>query len=82
MTLRQIRAICQMKFPMTKKEIQSLIRRLATLNRFILPYSDHLKPFFKALKATYALGWEPECDEAFRTVKEYIASPMSLSQLV
>ena len=46
----QIRAIFQMKPPTTKKKIHSLIGRLAALNRFILPYSDCLQPFFKALK--------------------------------
>ena len=67
---------------MTKKEIQSLTWRLAVLNRLILRYSDCLQPFFKALKAAYARGWGPKCDEAFRSIKEYIASPLSLSQLV
>ena len=31
---------------------------------------------------TNAKGWGLECDEAFRTIKEYIASPLSLSQPV
>ena len=47
-----------------------------------MKYSDRLQPFFKALKATDAKGWEPECDKAFQTIKEYIASPLSLSQVV
>ena len=29
-----------------------------------------------------ARGWEPKCDEAFRTIKEYIVPPLSLSQPV
>ena len=78
MALGQIRAIFQMKPPTTKKEIQSL-NELAALNRFILRYSDHLQPFFKELKVTNAKGWGVECNEAFRTIKEYIASPLSLS---
>ena len=50
----QIRDIFQMNPLKTKKEIQSLIGRLAALNRFISQYSDRLQPFFKALKATDA----------------------------
>ena len=57
MALRQIRATFPMKPVMTKKEIHSLIGRLATLNKFILRYSDRLQPFLKALKAAYARGW-------------------------
>ena len=34
------------------------------------------------MKATDAKSWGPECDKAFRSIKEYTASPMSLSQPV
>ena len=80
MVLHKIQAICQLKPPMIKKEIQALTGRLATLNRFISRYLDRLRPFFTALKGIAAQGWGLECDEAFYAIKEYIASPMSLSQ--
>ena len=28
------------------------------------------------------MGWGPECDKAFHSIKDYVASPLSLSQLV
>ena len=34
------------------------------------------------LKGASAKGWGPECDRAFHSIKEYIASPLSLSQSV
>ena len=52
------------------------------LNRFISRYSDHLRPFFAALKGAPSKGWEPECDKTFRAIKEYVASPLLLSQPV
>ena len=71
-----------MQPPMTKKEIQSLTERLAALNRFISRYSDRLHPFFKALKRANTKGWGPKCEKAFQAIKEYVASPLSLSQPV
>ena len=50
---------------MTKKEIQSLTGRLATLNRFILRYSDLLQPFFKVIKRANTKGWGPQCDASY-----------------
>ena len=76
----QIRVITQMQPPTTKKEIRSLIGRLEALNKFISRNSNRLQPFFKALKGAYIKGWGPEYKEAFQAIKEYIASPMSLSQ--
>ena len=65
-----------------EKEIHALTEWLVALNRFISRYSDRLWPFFKALKGADAKGWGPECMEFFRAIKEYIAFPLSLSQLV
>ena len=62
--------------------MQSLTSRLVVLNRFISRYSDRLHPFFKALKGADTKEWRAECDDAFRAIKEYIASPLSLSQPV
>ena len=50
------------------------------LNRFIFKYSDRLRPFFATLKGAPSKGWGLECDKAFHAIKEYVASPLSLSQ--
>ena len=34
------------------------------------------------MKRASTKGWRPECDKAFHSIKEYIASPLSLSQSV
>ena len=78
----QVKAIEQMQPAITKKHIQTLTRKLITLNRFISRYSDRLHRFFTTLKGAPTKGWGPKCDKAFRSIKEYIASPLSLSQPV
>ena len=76
MALRQVKSIEQMQPPVTKKQIQTLTRKLAALNKFISRYSDHLRSLFTELKGASTKGWGPECDKAFHSLKEYIASPL------
>ena len=78
----QVKAIAQMQPPITKKQIQTLTEKLEALNIFVSRYSDCFWPFFKVLKGASSKGWGLEYDRAFHFVKEYIASPLSLSQSV
>jgi hypothetical protein len=48
----KIKAIRRMRPPSTKKEVQKLIGRLASLNRFILRSAEKSLPFFKVLKGS------------------------------
>ena len=48
----KIEAIRRMRPPSTKKEVQKLTGRLASLNRFILRSAEKSLPFFKVLKGT------------------------------
>ena len=45
------------------KEVQSLIRRVAALNRFVSKVTDKCLPFFKTLKQAFV--WIDECEAAF-----------------
>ena len=78
----QVKAIAQIQPPVTKKQIQTVTKKLAALNIFISRYLDSLRPFFIELKNTSSKGCGLECDRSFHSIKEYIASPISLSQLV
>ena len=62
-----------MTSPKTIKEVQSLTRRVATLNRFVSKATDKCLPFFKTLKQ--AFQWINECEVAFQNLKEYLAKP-------
>ena len=57
----KVKAIIEVKSPKTVKEVQSLTRKVATLNRFISRATDKYMPFFKVLKK--AFQWTDECEE-------------------
>ena len=76
----QSKAIMQMPPLETKKKIQDLTGKLVALNRFISRYSYHIWLFFTALKGASSGGWVPESDKAFNSIKEYLASLLTLSQ--
>ena len=62
----KVKAIIEVKSPKIVKEVQSLTRRVATLNRFVFRATDKCMPFFKVLKK--AFQWNDEC-------KEYLTKP-------
>ena len=48
--LEKVRAILEMASPRTMKEVQKLIGRIVTLNRFVLKATNKCLPFFKTLR--------------------------------
>ena len=71
----QLKAILQSPAPNSKKEIQQLTGRLATLGRFISRFTDRLKPFFTTLRGASRTEWDEECDQAFVAIKQYLTEP-------
>ena len=71
------RAILKMSSPKTVKEVQSLTRKVAALNRFISKATDKCLPFFKTLKKAFV--WMEECETAFQELKHYLSNPPLLS---
>ena len=59
----KIWAIINMKSPRTTKEVQSLVGRVAALNRFVSQATDRCLLFFKILRK--AFEWSEECEKAF-----------------
>ena len=57
-----------------------MIRKEATLNRFVSWATDKCMPFFKVLKK--AFQWTEKCEEAIAKLKEYLTKPPLLSSLV
>lgn len=51
----QIKAIIEMRSPKIMKEIQSLTRKAAVLNRFLSRSTDKCKPFVMAIKKSKGL---------------------------
>ena len=77
---KKVRAILDMTFSKTVKEVQRLTGRIAALNRFVSKATDKCLLFFKTLKQ--AFRWMDECEAAFRNLKEYLAKPLLLSPYV
>ena len=78
--LDKVKVIIKVKSPKTVKEVQSLTRKVVTLNRFVSRATDKCMPFFKVLKK--AFQWTDECKEAFAKLKEYLMKPPLLSPSV
>ena len=55
----KIQAILNMEPPRNIKEVQSLTRRVAALNRFVSKATDKCFPFFKVLRKVFE--WTDEC---------------------
>ena len=76
----KVKATIEVKSPKTMKEVQNLIGKVATLNRFVFRATDKCMPFFKVLKE--AFQWNDECEEALAKLKEYLTKPPLLSPSV
>jgi hypothetical protein len=75
------KAIMTMTEPSTKKEVQRLIGRIATLSRFISRSAERSLPFFKALRGRDIVEWGPKQSEAFRQLKNYMATRLMVTVL-
>ena len=73
-------AVVDLLPPRTTKEIQRLTGMIAALSRFVSQSNDKCFSFFQALKGKAKIDWDGKCDEAFKGLKEYLASPPLLSK--
>ena len=64
------------------KEVQSLTRRVAVLNRFISKATDKCLPFFDSLKGNKRFLWDDKYEHAFKALKEYLGKPPLLSKSI
>ena len=73
----KIQAILDMEPPKNIKEVQSLIGRIAALNKFVSKVTDKYLPFFKILRK--AFEWTDQCQKAFQDLKVYLTIAPLLS---
>ena len=71
-----------MQPPTKAKEVQTLTRIVAALNRFISKATDKCLPFFDSLKGNKRFLSEDKCEQAFKALKEYLGKPPLLSKPV
>ena len=65
----KIRALLDMRFPVRKKNVQSVNGQVAIISRFVSKATDKCAPFFKLLKKTRDFQWTEECESAFQQLK-------------
>jgi hypothetical protein len=70
----KIKAIEVMRPPTRIKDIQKLTRSLATLSCFISRLAKRALPFFKLLRKSSPFAWSKEAEQAFKELKQHLAS--------
>ncbi|GKE39976.1 hypothetical protein Tco_1463381 [Tanacetum coccineum] len=73
--LEKFQAINDMLSPRTIREVQSLNRKLAALDRFLATSAEKALPFFKTLKGCIEkrdFWWSQEAEEAFQILKLHL----------
>ena len=78
-SLDQIKAILDLKSPISAKQVLMLTGRAIALNRFISRSSDKCKPFFNLVKKATDLLWTEECEVALADLKKYLTTAPVLS---
>jgi hypothetical protein len=69
---QKIEALRRMQPPSSRKEVQRLTGRIASLDRFISKAAERSLPFFKVLRANSTFQWGPEQQQAFDDLKKYL----------
>ncbi|XP_059669203.1 uncharacterized protein LOC132314344 [Cornus florida] len=77
---KKIRAVIDMRSPRSTKDLQRLTGKIAALSRLISRSTDKCLPFFRVLRK--AFEWTPECEQAFKELKQYLSSPPLLSRTI
>lgn len=82
MNLEKIKALLDMNFPLKLRDVQYLIGRVATLNRFIFKAMDKYTSFFKPIRKKTGDIWNEECEKVFHDLKVYMGRASLLSALM
>jgi hypothetical protein len=65
---------------MSVTQIQSFLRLTGYYHRFILNFSNIVKPVTKLLEKDVKFKWSPQCEEAFLTLKKLLTTAPVLAQ--
>ena len=75
----QLKVILESSAPSSRKGVQQLTDRLASLGWFISRFIDRLKPFFATIRGVNRARWNEECDQALVAIKCYMTEPPILA---
>nr|KYP58731.1 Retrovirus-related Pol polyprotein from transposon 17.6 [Cajanus cajan] len=74
------RAIIQMQSPQTAKDVQRLVGRLVSLSCFIPRLAKKAGPIFTLLWKPKIFEWTDQCEEAFKSFKDFLTTPPVLQR--
>ena len=75
----KIQAIMLMRSLRNLEDMQSLSGKLAALSWFISKATDKCQTFFQVIRNGRKTEWNPECEEAFQMLKQYLQRTPLLS---
>jgi phenylalanine-4-hydroxylase len=61
-----------MQSPQSRKDVQKLTGRIASLNRFVSKLAECNLPFFTVLRGSRKVDWGVEQQKAFDDLKNYL----------
>lgn len=76
---RKVDAITKMKIPSNRDEVRAFLGLINYYGRFLSNLSTILYPINQLLKDKVPFDWSKECQHAFNTVKQMIASDLVLA---
>jgi hypothetical protein len=74
----KIKALIEMQDPVSVKDVQKLIGRVATLNRFIPRVAERSLPFFHVLISSKNFQWFETQKQSFQELKDYLSNMTKL----
>jgi hypothetical protein len=70
----KIKVLIEMQDPVSVKDVQNLIRRVAAVNRFIPRAAERRLPFFQVLRSSKKFRWSEAQNQAFQELKDYLSN--------
>jgi hypothetical protein len=74
----KIKALIEMQDPVSVKDVQKLIGRVAALNRFIPRAAERSLPFFQVLRSSKNFQLSESQKQAFQELKDYLSNMTKL----
>jgi hypothetical protein len=74
----KIKALMEMQDPVSVKDVQKLIGRVAALNSFIPRAAERSLPFFQVLRSSKNFKWSETQKRAFQELKDYLSNMTKL----
>lgn len=75
----KVRAMLELPVPKTVKEVRRIQGTFSWYRKFIPDFATTISPITALLKRSKKFCWTPECDDAFRKIKECLISAPVLS---